>query len=88
MNTDKPFLLTAGDDHYPLKGAGNWKGFYTCELDAMLQVKYIYDKSTLTGFQIDNEFYNWFEVIDIRKFDNGKSSEEICEVIDSYLEGK
>lgn len=38
----KYFLLTAGDQHYPSSGDGDWKGFYETYDDANAEVEKVY----------------------------------------------
>ena len=66
----KYFLLTAGDNHYPYSGDGNWIGTYASWDEAHNEVEFV--NKLYYKYRIKGEKYDWFVIIDLRDWINGK----------------
>lgn len=65
---EKYFLLTAGDNYYPYHGDGNWIGTFGSWDEAHDEVV----KEEDCRYRIKGEKYDWFVIIDLRDWINGK----------------
>jgi len=63
----KQFLLIAGYQYYPSKGSSDWVGVYESEEEIESQIKII-SKNDTNGYEIDGVVYDWYEVVDLRKW--------------------
>ncbi len=66
----KYFLLTAGDDYYPLVGTEDWIGTYASWDEASNEVESV--DELWCKYQIQGESYDWFEIVDLRDWINRK----------------
>jgi len=53
---NKPFLLIAGFNHYPLSGTEDWRGTYSTYEEAEEALK-----------DIERDDYDWYEIVDLRE---------------------
>ena len=78
----KRFLLTAGDNYYPLAGDGDWVGFFETREEA--------EKCIEPGGCVDYRitlpsghytFAGWYEIIDVQNWDRKE-----CDTIHVWYE--
>jgi len=64
----KFFLLTAGDNYYPVRGTGDWiKTFETLE-EAEAAVTKVTDDWRHGDYIIEGCHYDWYKIIDLRSW--------------------
>ena len=54
----KPYLLIAGDNHYPQSGTGDWIGCFATEEEAKTIWETLKSKHKYS--------YDWWEIVDLR----------------------
>ena len=60
---NKPFLLIAGWDYYPIRGTGDWVGCFASHEEAEKMIEKV------DGcFKINNDTADWYEIIDLREW--------------------
>ena len=65
----KPFLLIAGDDHYPSAYDGDWVACFSTREEALACVKIISNEVFITYRDIHSK-RDWYDIIDLRKWMN------------------
>lgn len=62
---NKPFLLLAGENHYPSFETGDWQGRYKTYEEAESQINTIEDECG-KYFKIKDVVYDWYKIVDLR----------------------
>jgi hypothetical protein len=63
---NKPYLLIAGEDHYPCSGTGDWKGRFESYGEAESQVVMLEGEYLLYNYSVMGEKCDWYEIVDLR----------------------
>lgn len=66
---NKPFLLIAGWDYYPIRGTGDWVGCFASYEEAEKMIEKVdgcYIKIPIK--KINNDTVDWYEIIDLREW--------------------
>jgi len=64
----KFFLLTAGDNYYPLRGTGDWIATFETLEEAEAVVTEVTDNLADEHYTIYGCRYEWYKIIDLRSW--------------------